>query len=444
MDAGAESKHDSGVNLERRENGMTSPIKLTVIVPTHNRRDVLVSRTLPAMVSQNLPPGDFEIIVVVDGSTDGTADALRKLHTPCSLRVLEQPNRGPSAARNNGIQAAQGEWVLFIDDDIICDRELFRRHIEAHTDAEPAVVFGPISIAPGTPPSVLKYAIEVWYQRYYGRIDLQKGLRLPKDEYLISNSSIPRATLVACGGFDETMTAKEDYELGLRLWKTGMPFKYLPEAKAYEFYLKPSRYVLRNDGKTFGETEVLLTRKHPDYRPFSVLGVLGKLAWWKLAWRRVYARLPVNPVGVLTPPLWICDKLCRFPSMQKLGHRLLGTGRGVVEFRSAARQAGSWKALQREYGMRLPVLLYHHVGPSAPGIVPGLTVSPESFESHVRWLARRGFTGICPADWFRWRNEGRGCPISRSSLPSMTLMRILWNMLCPSFGVMVLAPQSTS
>jgi peptidoglycan/xylan/chitin deacetylase (PgdA/CDA1 family) len=118
----------------------------------------------------------------------------------------------------------------------------------------------------------------------------------------------------------------------------------------------------------------------------------------------------VAPVGLLTPPIWICDKLCRFPTMQRAGHHLLGVGRGIVEFRSAVREAGSWKALHREFGMRLPVLLYHHVGPLRPGTVPGLTVSPERFEHHVRWLARRGYTGICPSDWVRWRREGKGLP----------------------------------
>jgi peptidoglycan/xylan/chitin deacetylase (PgdA/CDA1 family)/glycosyltransferase involved in cell wall biosynthesis len=384
--------------------------KLTVLVPTHNRREVLISRTLPAMFSQQIPAEEFEIVVVVDGSTDGTAEALRELRPVCSLRILEQPKGGPGAARNNGIRAAQGDWILFIDDDILCGPDLFKQHLEAHQDSAPSVAYGPISIAEGTPPSVLKYAIEAWYEKYYGGIEARGGLQLPRDEYLISNSSIPRVSLLACGGFDEQMTAKEDYELGLRLWKIGLRFDYLPAARAYEFYLKPSHYVLRNDGKAFGETEVLLCRKHPDYRAYSVLGILGKLPKWKLLWRRAYARLPSNPVGLLTPPLWACDKLCRFPAMRKLGHRLLGIGRGVVEFRSAARAAGSWKALQREYGARLPVFLYHHVGPDRPGMVPGLNVSAKTFESHVRWLAGRGYRGIRPADWLRWLQEGKGLP----------------------------------
>jgi peptidoglycan/xylan/chitin deacetylase (PgdA/CDA1 family)/glycosyltransferase involved in cell wall biosynthesis len=389
---------------------MTSIPKLTVLVPTRNRRDVLITRTLPAMFNQDISPEDVEIIVVVDGATDGTAEALRQLRPACSLRVFEQANRGPAAARNIGIHAARGESILFIDDDIICGHGLFQRHLQAHGSGEPAVAYGPISLAEGTPSSVLKYAVDVWYRQYYGHIDAQGGLRFPQDEYLISNSSIPRSSLVACGGFDETMTAKEDFELGLRLWKLGLQFTYLPQARAYEFYLKPSRYVLREDGKAFGETEVLLCRKHPEYRQYSVLGILGKLPGWKLLWRQIYARLPVNPVGLLTPPLWLCDKLCQFPAMQKLGHRLLGTGRGVVEFRSAARQAGSWKTLQSEYGQRLPVFLYHHVGPDRPGMVPGLNVSAQDFERHVCWLARRGYTGICPADWLRWLREGKGLP----------------------------------
>ena len=392
------------------QTGMKSSMKLTVIVPTCNRREVLISRTLPAMFSQDMAADDFEIIVVVDGSTDGTSLALRDLKPSCSLRVIEQSNCGPSAARNNGIRAARGEFLLFIDDDIICDPQLFRRHVEAHSDAVPAVAYGSISIAPDSPPSVLKFANKVWYEDYYRRIKAQNGLKLPQDVYLISNSSMPRAVLVECGGFDETMTAKEDYELSLRLWKRGLRFKHLPQAMAYEFIQKPIQNVLLNDGKGFGETDVLLARKHPDYRPYATLASMGKMASWKRLVRRALTALPFNSARVLIPPLWVCDKLCRFSIMQRLSRRLLGVGRGVVEYTAAARQAGSWQALESEFGHRLPVLLYHHVGPEYQGSVLGLTVPPERFKRHVRWLAQRGYTGICPADWLRWCREGKGLP----------------------------------
>ncbi len=389
---------------------MTSSVKLSVVVPTRNRRDVLIQRTLPAMFAQDMPADEFEVIVVVDGSTDGTAEALRKLESPCSFRVIEQPARGASAARNSGIQAARGDLVLFIDDDIQCSPELFRQHVEAHTDLGPAVVYGSISIAPDSPESALKYANQDWYRKYYENLDAQNGLQLPKDDYLISNSSLPRATLISCGGFDETMTAKEDYELALRLWKTGLPFKYLPEAKACEYFQKPMRSVLHNDGRTFGETDVVLSRKHPEYRPYSALAILGKLTERNRTRRRLLAGLTVNPEDLLNLPLWICDRLSRVPLMRRMSRRLLGLGRGVVEFRSAARKVGSWQLLESEFGMRLPVLLYHHVGPLHPGVIRGLTVSADRFERQVRWLAGHGYKGICPADWLRWRNQGKGLP----------------------------------
>jgi len=324
------------------------------VVPTHNRREVLVSRTLPALFRQNLAASEYEIIVVVDGSTDGTAQAVRGLRSSAPVKVLEQPNRGPSAARNKGIEASKGDLVLFVDDDIVCSPSLLKQHLEAHAGQGDVVVYGPISIAPETPPSLLRYTIEEWYQDYYRHIESQGGLRWPQDDYLISNSSIPRSRLAECGGFDEDMPAKEDYELGLRLWKAGIKFTYLPHARAYEYYRKPSGRVLHRDGEGFGRSEVLLSRKHPEYRPYSTLAALGKSHGWRRWWRNFYVGLPAAPVSLLAPAIWTCDKLCRFPVMRRAGHYLLGVGRGIVEVRAAVKEAGSWAVLQREFGAHVP------------------------------------------------------------------------------------------
>ena len=60
--------------------------------------------------------------------------------------------------------------------------------------------------------------------------------------------------------------------------------------------------------------------------------------------------------------------------------------------------------------MYLPVLLYHHVGPSRPGTFPELTVSADRFERHIVWLARHGYVGICPSEWLAWCREGEPLP----------------------------------
>ena len=81
-----------------------------------------------------------------------------------------------------------------------------------------------------------------------------------------------------------------------------------------------------------------------------------------------------------------------------------------TELRGTDLAESKGKALQFRSRLRLPVLMYHHVGPRQPGTHPELTVSPERFERHVRWLARRGYTGIRPADWARWRHDSNGVP----------------------------------
>ena len=389
---------------------MATPVKLSVVVPTRNRRDLLVRQTLPAIFEQDFPPDEYEVIVVVDGSTDGTIDALRGLNPPCALQILEQPGRGPSAARNAGVAAARGEVVLFLDDDIICGPGVLKQHVEAHVGPDPVVAYGSISLAPGTPASILKYANEAWYKNYYGALDAQAGLQWPKDVYLISNSSLRRATLLACGGFDEHLPAKEDYELGFRLWKMGIRFQYLPKILAYEFFAKSWRHFLHKDGEIYGRAEVMLSRKHPDYRRHSELGHLGEISGWRLFRRRMIAQFPLSPAALMAGPVWVCERLCRWPVMQKAGLRFLSIGRSIVELRTEVRVVGSWKALQNEFGRRLPVLLYHHVGPLRAGAVPGLTVSPQRFERQVRWLARRGYAGIRPADWAAWRRDGKPLP----------------------------------
>jgi glycosyltransferase involved in cell wall biosynthesis len=73
---------------------MTSQLKLSVIISTYNRREVLLSESLPSVFNQDLAPDKYEVIIVVDGSTDGTGAALRELHPACSLHIVEQTNQG--------------------------------------------------------------------------------------------------------------------------------------------------------------------------------------------------------------------------------------------------------------------------------------------------------------------------------------------------------------
>src|SRR4029079_11522793 len=104
--------------------------ELSVVMPTHNRLEVL-AEVLQALEFQQEPPS-FEVVVVDDGSTDGTADWLRSRSCRISLRVMLQENHGPAAARNTGVAAASGRWVAFLGDDTVPSPGWLATHREAH------------------------------------------------------------------------------------------------------------------------------------------------------------------------------------------------------------------------------------------------------------------------------------------------------------------------
>lgn len=95
---------------------MSSPF-FSVIIPTFNRKGSL-REVLNALSCQETVPGGFEVIVVIDGSTDGTAEMLRTLSPPYALKVLEQENGGASRARNAGAALAGGEYIALTEDDV--------------------------------------------------------------------------------------------------------------------------------------------------------------------------------------------------------------------------------------------------------------------------------------------------------------------------------------
>jgi peptidoglycan/xylan/chitin deacetylase (PgdA/CDA1 family)/glycosyltransferase involved in cell wall biosynthesis len=390
-------------------------IKLSVIIPTFNRRHVL-ERTLPALEAQDLPPEEYEVIVVIDGSTDDTTKLLHNWKPRCAFRALEAPHRGPGAARNIGIRAAAGELVLLLDDDLIATPDLLRQHCLSHSAFHPSVVNGPIIITADSAESIIRYVTDRSHREYLDHLDPAMEVRYPEGTPAtgvlssMANSSMPREILLRCGGFDEEILAAEDLDLGLRLWKMGVSFRCQPAAISYEYYVKSSWEHLRGRAKDAGAGDLRISRKHPEYRPHSRLAAFAQTRAPNKWLRSLLMRLPVSPVPLLALPLGLEKWFHRLPPFRYAGEKLLGVAEAVARLRSALSVVGSWKSLESEFGRKCPSLLYHHVGPFRPGTYRSLTVSPEHFEQQIRWLARRGYVGITPSDWLRWRREGKGLP----------------------------------
>ena len=362
----------------------------------------MLARTLPSVLAQEYRPEAFEIILVDDGSHDGTGPWACSLHTACQLRVIVREPDGPAAARNVGIAAARGRLLLFLDDDILCDSRLVAEHVAGHRDAPSAVVHGRISLAPGSPNTLAARAADSWYASRHSTIISEGGLHAARDIFLNANTSYPESVIDDLGGFDEEIPfPREDFELGLRVSKLGVPISYRPEARAYELVTKTSK-ALVSDARAIGAADVRICRKHPDYRLRTALASSDPPPLSSAAARAIFRRLPAGAESVLDPAVALVEPFIKRAKLRRIGDRLLSVQRQMAFDRAASGEVGSAAMLESEYCRWLPALLYHRVGPAVDGVHRDLTVSPDAFARQMRWLDRRGYTPISPTAWYEW------------------------------------------
>ena len=240
-----------------------SRTRLSVVVPTFNRRSIL-KRTIPALLKQRGVGAEFEVIVVVDGSTDGTLALLNEMGTAPRLRIVAQRNRGLAAARNRGAAEARGEILLFLDDDMMADPDLAAIHLAEHGTASDRVVLGALGLAEGVRRSFLKVGVEAWSRDMERRLSAP-GYRLRFDDWSFAHASIGRALFLGLGGFDEMFVAygNEDYDLGWRLIEREIEVRFTSRAVARQIYDKSFLAWLRDVG-CVGRADVAMAGKHPE------------------------------------------------------------------------------------------------------------------------------------------------------------------------------------
>src|SRR5688572_30305419 len=116
-------------------------MEASIIIPTYNRLEKLRS-CLMALSIQTYPATGFEVIVVVDGSTDGTLEMVSQLKTPYVLRAIRQSNSGQPTALNRGAAKAAGRILIFIDDDIMVAPQFVAEHLRLHKSRDQVVGIG--------------------------------------------------------------------------------------------------------------------------------------------------------------------------------------------------------------------------------------------------------------------------------------------------------------
>lgn len=191
-------------------------MKVSVIIPTYNRQ-TQVLRAIDYVLAQTAPVD--EIIVVDDGSTDGTAEAIRTRHGS-RVRVLQQKNQGVSAARNHGIREARGEWIAFLDSDNVWLPTKVERQFEAVAafGSEVGVCFTD-NFFDGHPDLKMSKFQEATFESSskFGILeDPAKFILAGREPFFTSSFMIKRA-LFGTASFDEALVIGEDTDLFFRL-----------------------------------------------------------------------------------------------------------------------------------------------------------------------------------------------------------------------------------
>ncbi len=208
--------------------------RVSVVVPAHNAAAVLPT-TLRCLAAQEYPKDHYEVVVVDDGSTDHTAEVVRRAAGEVPLRYVHQPQRGRAAARNAGARAARFEVVLFLDADVWAEPGLLAAHARHYRDGARVAVQGPSRTHPASKCNPFMEVKEILP-------DLTPRRRHDLSPYhvITRNFSLRALDLWAVGGFDESFVGYgwEDIELGLRLRRGGVRLRWEPEARTWHYHVE--------------------------------------------------------------------------------------------------------------------------------------------------------------------------------------------------------------
>lgn len=205
---------------------------VSVLLPTYNRAHLLTT-ALGSLLAQDYPAGRYEVVVVSDGSTDETADVVRariaaRAPDDPELRFVPIEHGGLNSARNAALDAARGELLCFVDDDVVAPPGWLAALVRGYRQYPDAGAFG----------GPIRLSLERPIPRTCGREDLGEtvldaGAEVREPEVLYgSNLALTRAAVDLVGAFDVTLPSSGDEEEWLRrLRAAGGRILYLPDAE---------------------------------------------------------------------------------------------------------------------------------------------------------------------------------------------------------------------
>ncbi|MDQ3004488.1 MAG: glycosyltransferase family 2 protein [Chloroflexota bacterium] len=328
---------------ENEEGGVeTTMPTVSVIIPTYNRKDLL-RETLHSLAQQTYPSDHFEVIVVDDGSTDGTVSIAAEVF-PFILRYFWQSNQGDASARNLGARQSQADILVFLDDDILVEPDYLTYLICEHAEYQNRITVGVVNIRPEeTTP--LSLAINTSLAPNFNSVEMAFT------DVFSNNMSIRREAYFKIGmmqGLDFPGSSMWcDLDFNYRAYQQGFQFCRSPNAICWHRdYTVSNLDTHKKRMRTAAYRAVVLFQKYPELLAHVPMFYDKTPIIWEQDPPRLITRKLVRSMTSSRPALWSMEQLAstlekRYPTSPTLrllyryiigGYIFQGYREGLNEF----------------------------------------------------------------------------------------------------------------
>jgi glycosyltransferase involved in cell wall biosynthesis len=272
-------------------NSITMNTKVSVIIPTFNRKDHL-QKTLSGFNDQTYR--NFDLIVIEDGSSYNQKDEIKRMGLGYPLSYHYIKNRGRAGARNYGIEKTDGDLILFFDDHSQPCRNLLAEHVKNHWNH---LRYGAYR---GRIEFVSRYQDPVVYSSPHPLRNLHSLMfgNNPIVNFGTHNLSVKREVVEKIGGLDEefTLYGAEDQEFGIRIKKAGYKIGYLPKALTYNVRIAKNTLQTLERAVASGKMAALLTKKHPEFKAQLGMNIFNRALYKNRKNNRIYRAFVENKI----------------------------------------------------------------------------------------------------------------------------------------------------
>lgn len=288
-----------------------------VIVPTYNRVDKL-RECLDSLLEQDYPPSNYSIIVVDDGSSDGTKELLDQYSRANeNMTYFTQKNKGSYSARNLGISNSQGEIVCLLDDDCVAEKDWIMSHVKGYTSPDIGGVGG----------KIIGYSPRTQIEKYVEKNKLFDQENMMKIFLVTANASYRRKVFEQIGGFDDNFRSGGDADMGIRTLHAGFKLVYGPDAVVNHKHRSTLRQLLRQH-YIYGKGYCLLHKKYPHYfSPYKRIFRFGRRIFFKTL------TLPLKTLRMLATTEWRLSFIEPVVDVLLLSSEILGISRELISGR---------------------------------------------------------------------------------------------------------------